>query len=252
MASSTLTIAPNEVVEAISKYAIRPKEPEFLRVHLGDGRTASIHPYPLRVSREIRTGDRNYTQSEGLVYGLTSDEEFGVLDLLSTDELPLRHVKLAENKAAAYSDEGRPYKENVLAPYWTRTGQFIWLRNDNALRKALALPVGSSDDSTGLLVTRDRKSPSGYASRQITVPTKTGYFVAIPDDIPSDVDILSARPNVKEIVYWNGNYPDENGLSAVGCGWSSGVEGLDAVAYWPLVRLDFGVLGIGTDAPLNK
>ncbi|MBI2547324.1 MAG: hypothetical protein HYW23_02650 [Candidatus Aenigmarchaeota archaeon] len=252
MATKALTISPDQVVEAIVEYAIRPKESEFLLVPLGNGTVAKIHPYPLRVSREIRTTDgRSYTKREMVVYALTSEEDFGILDLLSTDDLRLKHVRFAENKAAAYSNEGQPYKQNVLVPWWTRTGQLIRLSNDTAIMKALALPIDPSASGTGQLITRDRRSLSGYSTKNIVIPTKTGFFTTISGDIPVDDDIFEERPDAKEISYWAGNYPDENGISTVGCGWGSGVLGLGAVAGGPLGRYDGGVLGIGADAPIK-
>lgn len=242
---------PHEVVEAIVKYAIRPQESDFLLVPMGNGDVAKVHPYPLKVLREIRTADRSYTKRGGIVYGLTSDEEFNILDSLSTANLPLRHVRIAENKVAAYSNEGQAYRQNVLV-WWTRTGQFICLSGDTALRKALAVPINPSASGTGQLITRDRRLPNGYSTKEIVVPTKTGFFTTISGDIPVDGDISVERPDAEEIIHWNGTYPDENGISAVLCRWNSEVRGLYVVADRPLLKGADGALCIGTDAPLNK
>lgn len=250
MATQTLLINPNEVVEAIVEYAIRPQESDFLLVPIGNGDVAKVHPYPLRVLREIRTSDRGYTKRGGVVYGLTSNEEFDILDSLSTANLPLRHVRLAEDKAVAYSNEGQAYRQNVLVTWWTRTGQFIRLSGDTPLRKALALPINPSASGTGQLITRDRRLPNGYSTKEILVPTKTGFFTTIFGDIPVDGDISIERPNAEKITKWNGIYPDENGISAVWCHWKSSEQILYAVADRPLGGGGDVALGIGTDAPL--
>lgn len=251
MVNRTLSIARNELAEAIAEYAIRPKEGEFLLVPLGDGNVAKIHPYPLRASRPIRVGNFDYVDNHGAVVRLTAPEDFAVLASLSTPDLPLRHVYLGEQLAAAYSDEGEEFKNKVQVQYWTRTGQIIWKNNDDAVRKVLSLVPTSETSADAQLITADRASPNGYKSVVITVPTKTGYFNSLSGPIPTDGDIMTSRPDGR-VGRWNGNYPDKNGLSAVGCLWLSVGERLYADAGLPLYWNDVGVLGMATDAPLNK
>ena len=239
-------------MKAIVEYAIRPQESDFLLVPMGNGDVAKIHPYPLRVSREIRTRDRGYTKRGGTVYGLASDEEFNILDSLSTVNLPLRHVRLAENKAAAYSNEGQAYKQNVLMVWWSRTGQLIRLSGDTALREALALPISPSASAKGQLITRDSRLPNGYNTKEIVVPSKTGFFTTISGDMPVDGDISVMKPDAEEIMHWNGIYPDENGIATVWCRWNSKLGGLYVVGDRLLVGATDGALSIAADAPLDK
>ncbi len=249
-----------ELLFELARHVHEPEMPDFSRI--GD---RSVYNLPLLSDRPVVLGGYNYTRNGGVIRGLTLPQQFETIKQLSERfGIPLSHNPLKTNYYASFLPEGRIYRDNVLSPYWVFTGEMIrelpeghTVHRVNGIDILTLVPQTSTDH---LAVEGERQDTETrkirrYNSRSVLqreIPAGTGYFSDFDGVIPKDRELILQRPESGKRGYWNGVYPDKNGLSAVRCVWGSDDGGLVAGACWPLVRGDGGVLGIGTDAPLNK
>jgi hypothetical protein len=257
MATQTTIIAKSEqeLIQELIKNLYMPKKSDFSKVGKG-----TIYDLPLRSNRNVSFNDYDYTGVEGVVRGLNFPQQLILINRLSERfGTQLSHNSLRKNLDAAYSPEGQKYKDNVLNPYWVYTGEMIQklpkgysIHRVNRVDTVMVEPIVHRDHilvygeprtlSTKGFVRQYKASPA----LQTEIPTNLGYFDDFANVIPIDSEIGKGEKG-----YWNGIY-FENNLSAVRCCWGSVDVGLVANADRPLGRGNYGVLGIGIDAPLNK
>ena len=263
MATGTSIVAQNEqeLLHELANHAYELRKSDFSSVG-----SVSVYHLPLRSSRNVAFNRYNFTRDEGVIRGLNLPQQLMLLKMLSERYgIPLRHLSLRENFDVAYSLDGQQYKEKVLKPVWVFRGEIIEklpevysVHRINGVDVVTVNPVVPKDH---LLVegqepkhSTEEKQVRQYKAGpalQTAIPTKTGYFSDFKGVIPLDLEISSDKRNYARKGYWNGVY-FESDLSAVRCVWYSDEQGLLAYAGRPLIRIDLGVLGIGTDAPLNR
>lgn len=244
------TVAENDIVQALFECA-KPLDKKFNEI-IVDEKSVYLYPDPFRVERSdlVTTDGTSLVRDGDVVHSLTAEEEFALLGILSEKMgFPIRHPYLSEQFEAAYSAGAEEFQRNVQTPYWARTGQLIAVNDGAYIRRILG--IKTPDNITGHLIVPDRTLPNGYRATGIPIPTKTGFFSSLSGPIPTDNDIVPSRPNRDRLGYWNGNNPDDEGLSAVGVDWNSDGWRLRAGAYRPLDRYSGGVLGMATETPLK-
>ncbi len=250
-------LSSQELVEELAKRTVAPNKSDFSRVG-----SSYVNAYPLKASGKFNANGRDYVNKGDVIVRLNLPEQVMLLHLLSEKYgIQLRHGRLREQLEAAYSPDGQAYKKNVLVPLWVYTGEMIRKTKDGEkigkVNDVEFLPAGIPSDyavfkgetpkqTSGLTVVRYNLEPS----TQTLVPTQTGYFSQFKGDIPTDSELKRDKGKDGR-GSWNVKY-FENDLSAVGCYWYSDELGLYADAFRPLGRVDYGVLGTWTDAPLNK
>lgn len=220
-----------EALEELSKNLVPIRESDFSSL--------GSYNYPLRserpVSLKIKDGVRELTREEGAIVRLHLPEQVLLLQMLEPRYGPLEHGALVRQLQLCYHPDGQLYKQNVLTPFWVYTGEMGRKSKDGGKygKVARVEPITASPT----VVFEDEEAPQSAAidykfvlSRTpIVIPTRTGYFDRID--------------NVQGKGYWNDEYPDNKGRSAVRCYWDSGVRGLFALALRPLGRGDDGVVG---------
>ena len=244
-------VATKDVVQALFDYR-KPLDKKFSEITV-NGKPVYLYPDPFKVKiSDLTSTDKRIIVRDGdVACRLTAEEEFALLGMLSEEMgFPVRHPYFVEQWEAAYSDAGAEFKRNVQTPYWSRTGQLIIVKNDAYIRRMLG--VQAPDGATGQLIVPDKALSNGYRITAIAVPTKPGYFNSLSGPIPADNDIMPNRPDEGRVGRWGDSYPDDKGVSAVWCYWLSVDGGLGAYAISPLDWYGGGVLGMATDAPLNK
>lgn len=254
MATQTTIIAQSEqeLIQQLAKNLYMPKKSDFSLVGKG-----TVYDLPMRSKRNVSFNNYDYTRDEGVVRGLNLPQQLLLINQLSERfGTQLSHNTLRTNFDASYSPNGQEYKRNVLVPYWVYTGEMIEKSSTGykICRVNDVEIVTTSDISSDCLVIDGEKEKALKQIRkykagpiwQTEIPTKSGYFNDFKGVIPIDSEIGNGTKG-----YWNGVYFEGN-LSAVGCYWVSVERGLGADAGRPLVGDGCGVLGIGTDATLNK
>ncbi len=268
MSKSALYVWPKELVEALAENVVPLVKSKF---NVVDG--ASVYAEPLKSKREVLARDSgighvHHVSMYGAVVSLNLSQQIMLLQLLSERfKIPLRHGSLKENFDAAYSRNGRVYKNNVLGPYWVFTREMV-RRFDKEYAVGRVESVEYVEHISGgvphnhIVFRGEKKQQPSRTTvirynlglvHQKEIPKQRGYFDEFEGIIP--IWEITKEKN-KGKGYWIGTDLDtdfdENGLSAVGCSWIREDKTLRVFLNEPLYSNSGGALGIWTDVIFIK